>query len=268
MRQLTRQREAVTGLFVQIKLQFRAIVDAVFPEYVRVFGALYSQVSLKTLAAFPTAQSVLSTPVPAIVATICTACPSRPMTWATTKAQQLWDAAERNPVRTVDVPHQAFSLGLYLRMIDEYQAHLKALNEEIAGLVQDMEVIRLIQSIPGIGMTLAATIMAEIGEIGRFATDRKLVACVGVDPRVHESGQFKATINRITKRGAFRLRHALFLAVLCSLRPTGSKRLQAFYHAKRAAGKPHKVAVVACINKLVRWIYAVLTRQEAFVDVA
>ena len=44
--------------------------------------------------------------------------------------------------------------------------------------------------------------------------------------------------------------------------------MQAFYQAKRAAGKPYKVAVVACINKLLHWIYAVLTRREAFADVA
>ncbi len=268
LRQLTRQREAVTGLFVQIKLQFRAILDAVFPEYVGVFGALYSQVSLKTLAAFPTAQAVLSAADATVAQTIRDACPSRSADWAATKAGRLRDAAERNPVRTADVPHQAFSLRLYIRMMGEYQAHLKALDAEIAGLAQDIEACRLIQSIPGIGSTLAATIIAEIGEITRFDNARKLVAFAGVDPRVHESGQFKATVNRITKRGAYRLRHALFLAVLCSLRAAGSKRLQAFYHTKRAAGKPHKVVVVACINKLLRWIYTVLTRREAFVDIA
>ncbi|NMP21280.1 IS110 family transposase [Sulfobacillus sp. DSM 109850] len=120
----------------------------------------------------------------------------------------------------------------------------------------------------GDGATLAATAMAEIGEIARFEDPKKLVAFAGVDPSVHQSGDFTASVNRITKRGSHRLRHALYIAVLCSLRPTGSKRMQAFYQAKRAAGKPYKVAVVACINKLLHWIYAVLTRQEAVADVA
>ena len=110
--------------------------------------------------------------------------------------------------------------------------------------------------------------MAEIGEIARFDDARKLVAFAGVDPSVHQSGHFTATVNRITKRGSSRLRHALFVAAMCGLRASGSKRMQAFYQAKRAAGKPHKVALVACINKLLHWIYAVLTRREAFVDVA
>jgi hypothetical protein len=82
LRQLTRQREAVTGLFVQIKLQFQSVLDAVFPEYRTVFGYLCSQVSLRTLLVYPTADT-------AITDTIRLACPSRPAAWAAAKAQQL-----------------------------------------------------------------------------------------------------------------------------------------------------------------------------------
>ncbi|KRE55953.1 hypothetical protein ASL11_35060 [Paenibacillus sp. Soil750] len=46
------------------------------------------------------------------------------------------------------------------------------------------------------------------------------------------SGKFTATINRITKRGSSRLRHALYMVVLCGLRRTGSKKLKAFYDKK------------------------------------
>ncbi len=80
-------------------------------------------------------------------------------------------------------------------MMAEYQAHLRALDQEMDTLMQDSEACQLIQSIPGIGRTLSATIMAEIGEIGRFENTRKLVAFAGVDPRVHQSGQFKASVN-------------------------------------------------------------------------
>lgn len=58
------------------------------------------------------------------------------------------------------------------------------------------------------------------------------------------------------------------MAVLCALRKSGSRRLKDFYDRKRKDGKAHKVAVMACINKLLHWIYAVLKRQETFIDVA
>ncbi len=138
-------------------------------------------------------------------------------------------------MRTADLPHQVFSFHLYIRMIGEYQAHLATLDREIDALVHNIEACQLIQTIPGIG-AVAGTTMAEIGEIARFDDARKLVAFADVDPSVHESGQFKATVNRITKRGSSRLRHALFVAAMCGLRASGSKRMQAFSQAKRAAG--------------------------------
>jgi transposase len=61
LRILTRQHESLTGLFIQAKLQFQAILDQVFPEYKGVFGDLYSKVSLHTLLEFPTSDTVLST---------------------------------------------------------------------------------------------------------------------------------------------------------------------------------------------------------------
>ena len=174
----------------------------------------------------------------------------------------------RSPFRTVLLSSHLFSLKMYIQIILENKEHLSDLENQLDTLVEQIEECQIIQSIPGIGDTIAATIIAEIGEIERFNHAKKLVAFAGVDPSVHSSGKFTATINRITKRGSSRLRHALYLAVLCSLRKTGSKRLQTFYKAKREDGKAHKVALVACINKLLHWIYAVLKRNETFLDLA
>ena len=69
-------------------------------------------------------------------------------------------------------------------------------------LANELEEYKIIQSIPGIGEKIAATIISEIGEIDRFNHPKKLVAFAGVDPSVHSSGKFTATINRITKRGS------------------------------------------------------------------
>jgi transposase len=71
-------------------------------------------------------------------------------------------------------------------------------------------------------------------------------------------------MNRITKRGSSRLRHALYLAVFCGLKRTGSKKVKAFYDKKMAEGKLHKVAMIACVNKMLHWIFAMLKRKENF----
>ncbi|MFB5193280.1 IS110 family transposase [Alicyclobacillus fastidiosus] len=266
LRNLTRQHESITGLCIQTKLQFQAILDQVFPEFRGVFGDLYSKVSLHVLSEFPTADSVLAVTEMDLACRIEQLCPSRSERWAVERAKRLRAAAARNPFRGANLQSHLFSLNMYIKMLLQYQEHLSALENQIDALAMDIEEYEIIQSIPGIGGKIAATILSEIGEIDRFNHPKKLVAFAGVDPRVFESGKFTATVNRISKRGSSRLRHTLFVAVLCSLRKSGSQRLKAFYDRKREEGKPHKVAVIACANKLLHWIYAVLKQKEAFLD--
>ena len=105
------------------------------------------------------------------------------------------------------------------------------------------------------------------------------MAFAGVDPSVFESGKFRATQNRITKRGSSRLRHALFMAVRSAIRDKRkertddmilprNKKLREFYDKKRNEGKPYKVTVIACVNKLLHWIYALLKSRTTFQDIA
>ncbi len=156
------------------------------------------------------------------------------------------------------------SLKMYIEFLLQYQRQLSKLLEEIDALADEFEDYKIIRSIPGIGGKIAATIISEIGEINQFTHPKKLVAYAGIDPSVHESGKFKATINRITKRGSSRLRQSLYTAVQCGLTKDRNPKLRTYYNKKREEGKPHKVAIIACANKLIHWIYAILKRKEAF----
>ncbi len=175
-------------------------------------------------------------------------------------------AADRNPFQKTAYQSHLISLKLYIDLLLQYQEHLSNLTEQIDALAEEVEEYKIIQSIPGIGKKIAATILSEIGEIDRFTHAKKLVAYAGIDPSVYSSGKFTSTANRITKRGSKRLRHTLYLAVLCGLRRSGCKKLREFYDKKREEGKPYRVAVVACINKLLHWIYAILKSKEPFLD--
>lgn len=78
----------------------------------------------------------------------------------------------------------------------------------------------------------------------------KKVAYSGIDPRIFQSGKFKATINRITKRGSTRLRQALYTAVQCGLTNNCNSKIKEFYDKKRSEGKPHKVAITTEYRKI------------------
>jgi transposase len=279
LRNLTRQHENITGMYVQTKLQFQAVLDQIFPEYRGVFGDLYSVVSLRILQEYPASEDILAVSEDALANRIKELCKSRSKRWAIEKSQKLRAAAARNPFQKTLYQSHLLSLSMYINMLLQYKEHLSELDAEIDTLAKEIEEYKIIQSIPGIGEKIAATIISEIGEIERFNHPKKLVAFAGVDPEVYESGKFKATLGRITKRGSSRLRHALFLAVRSGIRDCRkqkttdeiiprNKRLRAFYDKKRDEGKLYKVAVIACVNKLLHWIYAILKNRTTFQDIA
>jgi len=124
--------------------------------------------------------------------------------------------------------------------------------------------VELLQSIPGIGEKLAAVIVAETGDISQFTSPKQPVAFAGLDPGVFSSGKFTSTSNRITKRGSKRLRRALYVAVQCGLRNGANPRLKQYDDKKKKEGKPYKVAVIACANKLPHHMYAILCKGEPY----
>lgn len=268
LRNLSRQQEIVTNMYVEAKLQFHTILDQVFPEYRKVFGDLYSKVSLLMLKKYPTSEDVIAAGESKLAECVMEFCPRRSSLWALEKAKKLMDSASRNPFQKVVYVSHLINLQMYIELLFQYQGHLSELENHIVSLASELEEYKVVQSIPGIGEKIAATIISEIGEIDRFSHPKKLVAFAGVDPSVHSSGKFTATTNRITKRGSSRLRHALYLAVLCGIRGSRNKKLKEFYEKKKSEGKPAKVAIVACINKLLHWIYALLNRKESFLDIA
>jgi transposase len=277
LRNLTRQHDNITGIVVQTKLQFQAVLDQVFPEYSMVFGNLYSDVSLLTLQAFPTSEEVLKADCETLGVKIKEFCNTRSQQWANTQAEKLIAAAAQNPFQNNFYSSLILSLDMYIKMLLEYKKHLSMLEDEIDALAKSIEEYEIIRSIPGIGEKIAATIISEIGEIERYNHPKKLVAFAGIDPTVFESGTFKGTQNRITKRGSSRLRQTLYMAVKCAIRDCRkqkttteiiprNKRLRAFYDKKREEGKPYKVALIACANKLLHWIYALLKSKSTFQD--
>ncbi|OAB42169.1 IS110 family transposase [Paenibacillus antarcticus] len=267
LRYLTRQYESLSKMCVQTKLQFQAVLDQVFPAYKGVFGSMYSGISLRFLSEFPTSYSVLQTDEDSLKAKmkeLLTSKRGRSEDWINQRVQRLLDAAKQNPFQQTMYASHLINLKVLITLILQYQEHLTELEQNIDALAEEIEEFELIQSIPGIGHKIAATILSEIGEVDRFDHPKKLVAFAGIDPSVFASGKFTATRNRITKRGSRQLRYALVLAVQCGLIRARNTRIKEFYDRKRAEGKPHKVALVACANKLVHWLYAIMKNKKTF----
>jgi len=155
LRNLTRQHENITGVMIQTKLQFQAVLEQVFPEYKGVFGDLYSVVSLLTLS-----EDILKASEEAMTARIFELCKSRSIKWANEKAIQLKAAAARNPFEKTVYQSHILSLGMYINILLQYKEHLSKLEEEIDALAKEIEEYTILKSIPGIGEKIAATIIS------------------------------------------------------------------------------------------------------------
>jgi transposase len=120
----------------------------------------------------------------------------------------------------------------------------------------------LLQSIPGIGAISAACLVAHIGDIRRFSSPEKLVAYIGLDCRVHQSGTSINGRGYISKRGNHRLRTILFNAAFIARQRNPD--LKAYFDKKVAEGKHYTSALIAVERKLVHLIFAVWTRGTPF----
>ncbi len=128
-------------------------------------------------------------------------------------------------------------------------AHLAAvtaaLDAAVAAAPRWLDTTRLLRSVPGIGPVVAVTLVAELPELGTLSR-QQIAALAGVAPFHRDSGQFRG--RRSCWGGRARVRPALYMAALVGVRHTPV--LRAFYQRLVAAGKPKKLALVACMRKL------------------
>jgi transposase len=132
------------------------------------------------------------------------------------------------------------------------------INQNLKGMLKEMEIL---MSIPGVGFTTAAAIMAEIGNIDVFSKPKKLVGWSGLAPAINESAG-KSSNGHITKKGNKFLRTILVLAAN-SIVISRQNKLKFFYQRIKAK-KGHKKAIVALARKLVSIIYHLLKFKEMY----
>lgn len=126
------------------------------------------------------------------------------------------------------------------------------------------ETQQLLRSIPGVGSVTAATLVAFVGTVERFSTPEKLVAYIGLDCRVFESGSSVKGKGYISKRGNGLLRRTLWNAAFIARQR--NPELRAYFEKKIVEGKPYAVALCAVERKLIHLIFAVWKRGTPFVE--
>src|SRR5918996_3018987 len=157
----------------------------------------------------------------------------------------------------------AGTLKASLRLIDELESEIAACEAELRRLGADHTYVPLLLTVPGIAWVLAYTIAAEIGDIRRFSSAKKLCGYTGLCPRVYQSGESDRR-GPLAKNGPTFLRWALIeAATRASRHPAYRDRYQ---RTKTRLGKQRgpKVAQVELARRLAHAIWHMLTRNQPF----
>jgi transposase len=137
------------------------------------------------------------------------------------------------------------------------EAQVAQLEDALAAAAATDARVPLLIQLPGIQLVSAVTILAAIGDIGRFPSAQQLVGYAGLGARVHDSGQVRWT-GRITKAGRRDLRHIMVEAAHSASRHHGHWRAE-FERLRPRLG--HRKALVAIARKLLVVVWHVLTNE-------
>src|ERR671911_1006024 len=157
---------------------------------------------------------------------------------------------------------------VWRRSIAEALAVIELLDERVAPLERELvplaradRRVQLLDTIPGIGPVLGLTIAAEIGEVARFQSPRKLIGYAGLAPRIKQSGQ-SARSGELSKAGSRTLRFAAVEAAQGAWRPSNPwHRLYSDVKARTGKANPAKSAVA---RKVLIACWHVLSREQPF----
>jgi transposase len=174
----------------------------------------------------------------------------------------LFGVKGREWLRGLELPvEECETIEACMRHIEFLDAEIAEVERLIAREALASKEARQLMTVPGVNVICAATFLAAIGDIRRFRTARQLVGCLGLDPRVYQSGSAPAKGGRISKQGSASARWALVEAAWSVVRQPGP--LRAFYERIRAR-RGHQIAAVATARKLACLFWCLLTRDEDY----
>ena len=156
---------------------------------------------------------------------------------------------------------ESAAIERHIREYDRLTDDLRVVERELARDALDSAETKRLMTIPGIDMVVAVGLLAAIGPVDRFSSPGRLVAFLGLNPSVHQSGNSPARHGRITKQGPCHARTMLVEAAWQAVRSPGP--LRAFYERVRSRRGTH-VAAVAVARKITVIVWHLLTKGEDY----
>ena len=255
LKSLSRRRFLLVKKRSGAKNVAKALLSKLFPEYSKIFTDTFGVSSMAILTKYPSARDIASCRPSSLAKILETSSRGR---FGLENAKVIVDLA-KNSVGTYSNA-DSLSLSMTLEEIQFYSSQISRIEREIHLILKEHP--SPILTIPGIGETIAAMIISEIGNIQRFSNPNKLLAFAGLEPSIYQSGNFTPSSGSMVKRGSPYLRWAILWAA--RLVPRFSKTFGEYFDKKSSEGKHFNVTTSHVAKKLVRVIFSLEKNGAVF----
>jgi Transposase IS116/IS110/IS902 family. len=252
LRELTRFRFKLVDQVGGAKRKILTILDRVFPEYERLFSDVFIVSSRQLLRTATSAEEFANFDLEELTALLRRSSRGR---FGKDKAQGIQMAARDSLGLSSLGPVASLEMGCLLDQIEFLEGQIAQVEGAVEAPMTAQE--QYLDTIKGLGPVLAATILAEIGDIPSLyapGEPRRL--------RRYRPSRLLFTQAKLSKRGSPYLRRALWLAAASARRYNPD--LQQYFEAKIRAGKPYGIAMSAVCRKLLARIYVVLKENRPY----
>ncbi len=257
LRDLSRQRFFLVDMASDLKRKIIAMMDRIFPEYQDFFSDMFGKTSVQVMKECTSPEQILEIPTEKLTEMLKKASRGR---FRESKAKELKELASNSFAAMLSSDMTSLLIRQMLEQIDLLEKQISEIEKIIA--VQFAEFNTKIATIPGIGTTIGAAILSEIGDINRFEKPKQLIAFAGMDPTVKQSGNFSGTENHMSKRGSPYLRRAVWLAGVVAV--SHNQLFKYLFQQKMSAGKSYSQAMGYICHKLLNTIFAILKTGEDY----
>ena len=270
---LMREYHAMKKDCSQYICRLTAQLRQTFPQYLPLFSKVNGKTSLEILYRYTVPETILATDDAELVGLIMqTSGKGRAM--AEQKYKRLTLAAFEAASFGHSNEGNVYLIRHFVEMIRLIDAQTDRLLKQIYNSLecqptsQITRQTQLLQSIPGVGYLSAVTLVCEIGNFNAFHHPKQLYSYFGLDPKVRQSGNFKGTELKMSKRGSPFARRCLYMLALqsVSLRKNGEPKnpvLREFY-IEKCKSKAKMTSLGAVMHKVCNIIFAVLRDEQPF----
>lgn len=271
LQQLTRARRSEINKRTRLKLEIRTLHDQIWREFQgisvlengkvktkKIFSDFWGKSNLYFLKHYPHASQVIALGEEGLH------CLSKEnnLKLRSSTIERLMLAAKECVSKSIDeLSSELFLLKQKLRDYDWHTKTIQSYEQEIERIFVQTDGLLLL-TIPGIGLTTAAEIYCEMGDISYYTNAGQLIKKAGTNPVIKQSGSGNGYFGKISKQGNTHLREAIYTAGRSLA--LHNKALLPFYNRLKEAGKHCRKIFIALGNKLIKIAFAMLKKQQPF----